>query len=86
MQCNISSPTEIVARDPACPLVADTVAKVFQATKRATLIRRQRSRGKEDSRRCARQNEHCAANPSSRLLQHYRHKPDVSIVLMNVRC
>jgi hypothetical protein len=48
-----------------CLLVADTVAKVFQATKRATLIRRQRSRGKEDSKRCARRNEHCAANPSS---------------------
>ena len=33
-----------------CPLLPDTVARVFQATKRATLIRRQRSRGKEDSK------------------------------------
>jgi hypothetical protein len=62
---------------PPLPLLADTVAKVLQATKRATSIRRQCSRGKEDSKRCALQNEHCAANPSSWFLQHYRHKPDL---------
>jgi hypothetical protein len=41
--------------------LTDSVAKGFLASKRATLIRRQRANGKEDSKRPARQNEHCAA-------------------------
>ena len=53
------------------PLLADSVAKGFLAAKRATLIRRPRAGGKEESKHLARQNEHCVAFPRGRLLQHY---------------
>src|SRR5216683_7352569 len=59
----IEEPILSAPRRAAVPL--PHVAKVFQATKRATSIRRPCSRDKEDSKRCARQNERCAANLSS---------------------
>jgi hypothetical protein len=53
------------------PLGADTVAKIFGATGRAILIRRQDLRCNEDSKCWPRDIEHCAIDPRGGLLQHY---------------
>jgi hypothetical protein len=47
--------------------MADSVAKVFWAATRATLIRWEPSNEKEDSKRYRRQSENCPADLSSRL-------------------
>ena len=56
-----------------CLSLADTVAKVFLASKRARLIRRRHLRGQEDSETYPRSNKHCATDRSRRLLQQYWH-------------
>src|SRR5271170_180261 len=62
---------------PPRPKCADTVATVFWAANRATLIRRWRQREKEDSIRRPHQQGYCVTHPCSRLLQHYLPRGDV---------
>ncbi len=67
-----------------CRLLADTVAKVFWVSERATLIQDRSPTRNVDSEMCSFRFNYCRLATRLGLLQQYRHKADVQAHLLFV--
>jgi hypothetical protein len=68
-----------------CPLLADTVAKVFWVSERATLIQDRSPTRNVDSEVCSFRFNYCRLATRLGLLQQYRHFCDLAPYPLNVR-